>query len=117
MGAIEVDAKAFETGITLANEVGILEFVLEGDSLIIVNAMCEKTPAPSLVASLIYMIQAGSNELRNVYFSHVCRSGNLPAHLLAKYALGINNYSAWIEESPCFIEQALIQELPSALIK
>ena len=41
----------------------------------------------------------------------------MPAHLLAKYALGINNYSTWIEESPYFIEQALIQDVPSALIK
>ena len=56
LGAIAVEAKAFETGITFAKEVGILDFVLEGDSLTIVNALCKKTSAPSSVASLIYGI-------------------------------------------------------------
>ncbi|KAL0017569.1 hypothetical protein SO802_004638 [Lithocarpus litseifolius] len=116
-GATEVEAKAFETGITFAKEVGIQDFVLEGDSLTIVNALCEKTSAPSSVASLIYGIKAGSNELRNVYFFHVCRSENLLAHLLAKFVVGISDYFAWIEECPCFLEQAIIQDVFSALIK
>ena len=117
LGDIAVEAKAFETGITFAKEVGILDFVLEGDSLTIVNALCEKTSAPSSVASLIYGIQAGSIDLRNVYFSHVCRSWNLPPHLLAKFAVGISNYFTWIEKCHCFLEQALVQDVSSALIK
>ena len=117
LGDIAVEAKAFETGITFAKEVGILDFVLEGDSLTIVNALCEKTSAPSSVASLIYGIQAGSIDLRNVYFSHVCRSWNLPTHLLAKFAVGISNYFTWIEKCHCFLEQALVQDVSSALIK
>lgn len=40
MGALEVEAKAFEAGLLFAKEVGIHDVVLEGDSLIIYNALC-----------------------------------------------------------------------------
>ena len=43
--------------------------------------------------------------------SLVCRHGNRSAHLLAKHALGIANFSAWIEENPYFIEQALLYDV------
>ena len=42
-----------------------------------------------------------------VDFSHI----NRPAHLLAKYVLGIVDYSTWIEENPYFLMQALIHDV------
>ena len=47
-------------------------------------------------------------------FSFVGRKGNRPAHLLARHALGIANFSVWVEEIPCFIEQALAQDVLDA---
>ena len=35
-------------------------------------------------------------------------------HLLAKHALGIEDFSVWIEETPCFIEQALLHDVTIA---
>ena len=37
--------------------------------------------------------------------------GNRPAHLLAKHALSIANFSVWIEENPHFIEQTLLHDV------
>ena len=37
--------------------------------------------------------------------------GNKPAHLLAKYAKGIDDYYTRIEESPYFLEHALIYDV------
>ena len=71
LGIIEAEAKAFETNIIFAKEVGIREFVLEGDSLTIVQALKECSPTPSSVFSLIYRMLAECNEFRNVSFSHV----------------------------------------------
>ena len=34
-----------------------------------------------------------------------------PTHLLAKYAQGIDDFSVWLEEDPCFIVQALLQDV------
>ena len=112
--AIETETKAFEVGIAFAREIGIRDFVLEGDSLIMLQALCESTPAPSLVASLVYGIAAAGHDCRSVNFSHVCRNGNIPAHLLTKHALGIVDYCVWIEESPYFIEQTLLYNVPLA---
>ena len=45
------------------------------------------------------------SEFRTVYVSHVRRQGNKPAHILANYALSLNEYVVWIEETPCCIEK------------
>ncbi|KAL0011222.1 hypothetical protein SO802_006330 [Lithocarpus litseifolius] len=99
----------------LQRKLVFLDFVLEGDSLIIVQSLCENAPAPSM-ASVLYGILVASLEFRNVHFSHVRWQGNRPAHLLAKFALGIYDYLAWIEENPCFLEHTLLHDVSCALI-
>lgn len=69
------------------------------------------TPPPSSVAALVYGSFAASHTFRYVDFSHVGRGGNRLAHLLARHALGIANFSGWVEEDPCFLEQALAQDV------
>ena len=59
---------------------------------------------------MVVGMQLLCSDFRTVYISHVRRQGNKPAHILAKYALGINESVVWIEETPCCIEQALIQD-------
>ena len=44
-------------------------------------------------------------------FSHVKRQDNKLAHLLAKHVLGIVDYLTWMEEIPCFLEQALLHDV------
>ena len=54
---------------------------------------------------------------RSVEFSHVRRLDNRPAHLLAKHALGIADFSIRIEENPCFIDQTLLNDVSVAFLK
>ena len=54
---------------------------------------------------------AECNEFRKVSFSHVKRQGNKLAHLLVKQALGLDDLSAWIEECPYFLKQALVHDV------
>ena len=54
---------------------------------------------------------AECNEFRKMSFSHVKSQGNKPAQLLAKQALGLDDFSAWIEECPYFLEQTLIYDV------
>jgi len=84
---------------------------LERDSSIIVQALKECSYASSTVFHLIYGILAECQEFRNVAFSYVKRQGNRPTHLLAKQALGLADFSTWIEEYPYFLEQALIYDV------
>ena len=83
---MEAEAKAWEAGLLFAKDVGVHEVVLEGDSLVIYNALCGTSPPPSSVASIVLGMQDLCKEFRKIDFSHIRRQGNKPAHLLAKHA-------------------------------
>lgn len=51
--ALEAEAKAFEAGILFAKDIGIQEFILEGDSTVIYRALCEVSSPPAAVEPLI----------------------------------------------------------------
>lgn len=53
LGAIEAEAKAFEIGLQFTKDLLIQDFVLEADSLILVNALKELSPPPSAIATLV----------------------------------------------------------------
>ena len=38
----------------------------------------------------------------------------MSAHQLAKHALGVLDFSVWIEESLCFLEEAIFHDVSSA---
>ena len=50
LGAVEAEVKAFEASLLLAKDLGVHDIVLEGDSMFIHNALCERSPAPASVA-------------------------------------------------------------------
>lgn len=111
LGPLETEAKAFEFGLQFVRDMLVHDLVLEGDSLTIVNALKDGSPPPVSVAVVLYNIQSTSHVLRRVEFSHICRNGNKPAHVLAKHAKGIADFSVWVEENTCFIEQALLHDI------
>ncbi|KAK9999197.1 hypothetical protein SO802_018800 [Lithocarpus litseifolius] len=104
LGAVEAKAKAFKAGLLFAKGIGIQDVVLEGGSIIVYNALCEKSFPPASVESVVLGVLEMAKDLRRVEFSYVRRQGNKPAHLLAKHASCIDDYIAWIEENPCCIE-------------
>ena len=66
------------------------------------------------MSAIVQGMQELCGEFRKVEFSHDRRQGNRVAHLLAKYVFGISNFIAWIEETPYFLEQALIHDLTNS---
>ena len=58
--------KAFEIGLQLAKDLLIQDFVLEGDSLILANAMKELSSPLSAIVALVYSSLAASHEFRHV---------------------------------------------------
>ena len=89
LGAIVAKVKAFEVGLQFAKDMLIQDFILEGDSQVLVNALKDLSPPPSFVATLVYSSVADSHDFCQVDFSHVRRQGNRPVHLLAKHDFGI----------------------------
>ena len=111
LGAIEAEAKASELGLQFAKDMSIHDFTLESNSLTLINALKDLSPPPSSIAALVYSSIATSHSFRCVDFSHVGHNGNRPTHLLARLVLSIANLSFWIEETPCFLKQALNQDV------
>ena len=72
------------------------------------NALKEISPPPSSVAAIVCCALSATNDFRQVEFIHTWRLRNKLAHLLAKHVQGITNFSVWLEENPCFIEQTLL---------
>ena len=71
LGVVEAEAKAFEAGILFAKDIGIQEFILEGDSTIIYKALCDTSSPPSSVVPVTIGIHALCRDFRRVEFSHV----------------------------------------------
>ena len=113
LGAMEAEAKAFEVGLLFAKDIGIQEFILAGDFFIVQRALYETSLPPSSAEPVIMGMHAFSKDFCRIDYSHVRRQGNRPAHLLAKYALGTVDFTVWIEDNPCFLEQALIHDIMS----
>ena len=111
LGAMEVEAKAVEFRLHFAKDLLIQDFILEGDSLVLFNALSKISSPPSSIAAMICGSVSISHEFCHVVFSHVRRQGNCPTHLLTKHALGIGDFSVWIEEVPCFLQQALLKDV------
>ena len=104
---LEIKAKVLKEGILFARDIGIQEFVLEWDSQVVVNAMTSCSHPPSSIA----LVCSLSHELRGVEVSHTRRDRNVPAHLLAKDALGAKHYVTWIEENPSLLEYILSNDV------
>ena len=111
LGAIETKSKAIEAGLSFAQDIGIQDVVVESDYLIMIQALKGTSAPPSMVSAVTQGVLDLNIGFNRVEFSHVKRQGNRPTHVLAKHAFGITDFIAWIEETPCFLGQALIHDV------
>ncbi|XP_030957725.1 uncharacterized protein LOC115979809 [Quercus lobata] len=89
LGAIETESKAIEAGLLFAQDINILDIVVESDSLIMVQALNGISAPPSAVSVVIQGILDLSKGFRRAEFSRVKRQGNRLGHALAKHAIHI----------------------------
>ena len=86
LGPLEVEAKVVEVGLQFEKLLGVSDFIVEGDSLIVSRVLSRSSFAPALIDAVIMGIRSAALEFHNVDFSHVKRNANSLTHLLAKYA-------------------------------
>ena len=84
---LEVEVKAFELDLEFAKDIGLKEFILEGNSLNVVRALQGLSFPPVSVMPIIYGIQSSTHDVRKMLFSRISRNGNKPAHKLTKHAI------------------------------
>ncbi|XP_075669864.1 uncharacterized protein LOC142639591 [Castanea sativa] len=100
LGSLEVEAKAYKAGLLLAKHLGLRGVMLEGDSLIISNALKWFTLSPTSVDAFVEGLHELGAEIGVVNFSHVRRIGNKSTYILARQAQNLVKDVIWIEEIP-----------------
>lgn len=100
MGVLEVEAKAFEEGILLANDLSLKEIIIEGDAQQVVKAFTDAGFTPSLISKMIERANFRLQHFQSCEASHLGRNGNMAAHLLAKYAKCVDGCIIWVEDTP-----------------
>lgn len=68
LGAVEVEARAFEIGLLLARDVIVRDVILEGYSLVVYNALYHNFSPPSSIAAVVQGIQDIYGDFRSVGF-------------------------------------------------
>ena len=116
LGPLEAESKVVEVGLQFANQLEVSDFIIKGDSLIFSRALSQSSLVLASIDVVIMGIRSVALEFHNVYFSHVKRNANTPAHLLAKYAKGIVHQCMWMENCPSFLELAILHDVNSTVI-
>ena len=107
----EVEALAVVRAISLAMDLNLPSFIVEGDSEVVISALRSKEESLSSFGHLISSIKHYLVSCNCVSFFHIRRSGNSVAHFLAKHAKTIEGVSVWMEDVPPQIADVLLADL------
>lgn len=81
LGPLEVEAKAMEEGIQLANCLSLKEVIIEGDAKQVVMAISDAGTTLSSISKVIKGVRLWLQHFHSWMVSHVGRNGNMAAHL------------------------------------
>ena len=95
-----MEAYVARSAVQLSRDLGLKEVDVEGDSLTIVNDLCNPEPCYSLYGHLINDTKLLAQDGLSVLFTHVKRDGNILAHSLAKKAKVSKPFEVWMESVP-----------------
>ena len=96
--AIEVEALAAWRAMELALEIGLNKGVLEGDSLILMNALNSNSHSLAQFGHIINDIQYLASQFSIISFSHLRRHCNTVAHSIARRAISFSSLQVWMED-------------------
>ena len=105
--AIEVEALAAWRAMELALEIGLNKGVLEGDSLILMNALKSNSHSLAQFGHIINDIQYLASQFSIISFSHVRRHCYTVAHSIARRAISFSSLQVWMEDVPPEIADVL----------
>ena len=107
-----VEAMAAARALVFAQELGIAEFVLEGDSEVVINSLRSNEVSFSLFGHLLESAKSMLVSSTCIKFSHVRRSGNKIAHNLARHARNVGyfykKYHIYFNTHLCELRKSII---------
>ena len=106
-----MEAMAATRAMTFAQEPGIAEFMLNGDSKIVINTLRSMEVSLSPFGHLLESTKSTLVTSKCIAFSYVRRTGNKVAHNLAKHARHVRGLSVWVEDIPPHLYDVLFADL------
>ncbi|KAK8517445.1 hypothetical protein V6N12_016296 [Hibiscus sabdariffa] len=94
------EAHACDQAVSLTRDLGFQKAIFEGDALNIIKKVLDPSIDMSETFGLIHNIKRLKLGFEAISFSHVFRSQNVPAHVLAKEGWCFAYQRVWIEEAP-----------------
>ena len=89
--AIEIEALAANKALEFAQEMGLFDVVLEGDSSLMMAALNSKYPSLASYGLLLQDTLSLSSVFSKLSYSHTKRQGNTVAHNLAQLVINLPN--------------------------
>ena len=86
--------------ITFAQELGLHEFMLEGDSEEVINTLRSTEPSLTTYGHLLESTKSTLVTSKCIAFTHIRRIGIRVAHNLTKHARHVRGVSVWVEDIP-----------------
>jgi ribonuclease HI len=113
---VSAESMAALRAVEFCSEVGINDFILEGDSLLVVKAVNESNLGWLPYGQIIEDIHCVLGTRRQWHIRHVKREANSAAHGLAKFASRTSDLIVWMEESPsCILDIVILEQLALSL--
>ena len=100
LGVLETKANVVEEGMLLAWDLGLKEIIIESDAQMVVNSLGEQCVPPSSIKKVIEAIMVGLRSFNAWEVSHIRRSGNIAAHIMARQAKFLNECNIWVKDTP-----------------
>ena len=95
-----IEAMDAAKAMTFAQELGIADFMLEGDSEVVINSLQSTKVSLSTFGHLLESVKSILVTSKCIVFSHIHRTGNRVAHNLTKHARHVRGLSVWVEDIP-----------------
>ena len=109
--AIEIESMTATTALSFAHYIGIMQTILEGDSLAMIKVLKEDVHSLAPTSLLIEDVRILSQNFDQLLYSHTKREGNSMAYSLTRYAIGIPDFLVWMEDVPPHIRSVLQVDL------
>ena len=106
-----MEAMADSRVMSFAQELGISEFMLEGDSEMVINSLRSKEASLSSFGHFLESAKSLLVTSKCIAFSHVYRTGNKVAHNLARHARHVRGLSVWEEDVPPHLYDVIFANL------
>ena len=97
--------------VVFAKELCLLSVIVEGDSMLVVQAVTNKRENLKLFGHVVKEIHGLCSSFTRISFQHVRREGNKLAHALARKAVLSTDTVVWVEELPTDLEDVFQMDL------